>query len=155
MMADSLPSAHRFATPLPHAEASASNNLEPKQLFLSETFAFSLPHAGASASNNLEPKHLFLGEAFAFSLTLLRGVFLAGQSFPPRRRTAVTKRWRGPMRQELCLSSCRSSFLPSSLQRWAEAASFLLGVCGHYSRLQLFPLCSAPTAPSQHGQCLR
>ena len=111
MMADSLPSAHRFATPLPHAEASASNNLEPKQLFLSETFAFSLPHAGASASNNLEPKHLFLGEAFAFSLTLLRGVFLAGQSFPPRRRTAVTKRWRGPMRQELCLSLCRSSLL--------------------------------------------
>ena len=93
---------------------------------------------------------LFLGEAYAFSLTLLRGLFLSGQRFPPRRRTAVTKHWRGPMRHELCLSSCRSSFLPSSLQRWAEAASLLLGVCGRYSTLQLFPLCSAPTAPSQH-----
>ena len=150
MMPDFLPSTHRFATTLPHAGASASNNLEPKHLFLGETFAFSLPHAGASASNNLEPKHLFLGETFAFSLTLLRGVFLAGQSFPPRRRTAVTKRWRGPMRQELCLSLCQSSFLPSSLQRWAEAASFLLGACCRYSTLQLLPLCSAPTAPSQH-----
>ena len=35
----SLPSTHRFATTLPHTGASASNHLEPKDLFLGETFA--------------------------------------------------------------------------------------------------------------------
>ena len=144
-----------------------------------------------------------------WSLTLLRGVFLAGQSFLPRRRTAVTQRGgaapglcskshpakktsnrrslgkpkkkcrstvtvanehrsasvskvgesyaekkklvfpcmqmlltevsaRGreskrsrilAWRQEICLSSRPPIFLPSSLQRWAEAASFLHGYC--------------------------
>ena len=70
--------------------------------------------------------------------------------FPPLRR-----RWRGPMRQELCLSSRRSSFLPSSLQRWAEAASFLHGGSCRYSTFQQLPLCSSPTGPSLLWQSLR
>ena len=49
------------------------------------------------------------------------------------------------MRQELCLSSPKSSFLPSSLQRWAEADSLLHRVCGRDSTFQPLPLCLALT----------
>ena len=42
-------------------------------------------------------------------------------------------------REALCLSSCRSFSLPSSSQRWAEAASFLHGVCRCCSKFQQLP----------------
>ena len=61
------------------------------------------------------------------------------------RRHEARRRCPGPMRQELCLSSPKSSFLPSSLQRWAEADSLLHRVCGRDSTFQPLPLCLALT----------
>ena len=72
--------------------------------------------------------------------------FLGSKELPALaqyRRHEARRRCPGPMRQELCLSSHRSSFLPSSLQRLAEVASFLHGVCCRYSKLQPLTLCSA------------
>ena len=60
-----------------------------------------------------------------------------------------------PLREALCLSSHMSSCLRSSSQRWAEAASFLHGVCWSDSTFQLSPVRSAPTVPSLPLHCLR
>ena len=54
------------------------------------------------------------------------------------RDSASALRDGGPseLRNVLCMSSCRSFFLPSSSQMWAEATSSLNGVCSRDSTLQ-------------------
>ena len=85
----SYPSTHKFATTLPHAGASASNNLEPKDLFLGEIFAnlrFVLFGSHRCAFNVHFATMLFAwlwSIPSDFSMTLIRGIFLAEQSFPP------------------------------------------------------------------------
>ena len=114
-----------------------SNNLEKKDPFVGETFA-DLRFVRFGCHQRAKPRdfkvhsrqyllRLSISGYLQFDALLRRicGVFLAGKSFSQRRRTAVTKRRgvaTGPKKQ-LCLSSRRSSFLPSSLQRWAAAAS--------------------------------
>ena len=87
----SLPSTHRFAIILLHAGASASNNLEPNDLFLGETFA-NLLFVQFCSDQCFQFSFWDNALEDTFSLTLIRCVFMAGQSFSPRRRTAVTKR---------------------------------------------------------------
>ena len=85
----SLPSTHKFATTLP----SASNSLEPKNLFLGETFA-NLGYFWFGWHRRAFDVHLrqyLLGVGGYLRLTLLRCVFWAAKSFPPWRSTAVTK----------------------------------------------------------------
>ena len=95
----SLPSTHRFATTLPqrqlchileHRRATV-NNLEPKDLFLSFSAKCSPIFALFYLALIGHLRNVCLALEDTFSLTLLRGVFLAGQNFPPRRRTAVTE----------------------------------------------------------------
>ena len=130
-------------------------------------FAKNLPHAGASASNSLQPKDLFLGESFAnlrfvqfgshrrafdmhsrqclldfggclqFDTPPLR--FLGkteSQSFPPR--IAVTKNWRGPMKQELFLSSSASCWSIGEQQLAIKGSVSLRNFCQPSVRSVLF-----------------
>ena len=128
----SLPSTPSFATTLPHAGALASNNLEPKDLFFDETFD-NLPFLRLGSHRRAFDVHLrqcLLGIGGYHEFDAPRRRFLGWTELPASaqdRHHEARRRWRGPMRQELCFLSRRSSFLLSSLQRWAEAASFLHG----------------------------
>ena len=98
---------------------------------------------------------LFLVFEDTFGLTLLSSVFLAGWlqsrwAAAPQHSVAALRSWRSC--GQLCafhhVQCPPSSFLPSSSQRWVEAASFLHGVCGRDSTCQPIPLRSAQTGPS-------
>ena len=82
---------HLFATTLPNAGALASNNLEPKDLFLSETFAnLRCVQFGSDRCFQCPFWDNVLEDSFG--LTLLRSVFLEGQSCSPQRTERRTRR---------------------------------------------------------------
>ena len=155
----SLPCTQGFVTilfTLPLAGALASHSLEPRannnKLFsLGETFA---NLRAVRFDSDGRAFAMSIGENMSFEDTKVspvRSSFLYWQddfphrpeAAPPRSVTAAL----APLREALCLSSRRSSSLPSSSQRRA-AASFLYGVDSCDWRCQPLPLRSAPTVPT-------
>ena len=127
-----------------------SSDLESKDLFFGETFAnlsfvWFCCHLCAICGN------ICLALENTFSLTFLDGICSAGQSFPPRYRTAITKQ--GGAAQGLSRSyayhsvdhpSCPHRRRPYSCT--AEAAQYLLKRSSlPSSRLWRLPLCQLRT----------